>query len=477
MSKLFKRTKILATIGPSVFGADKVEEIIMAGVNGCRLNCSHGTNEERDEQIKWIRDAAAKKGRSVAILQDLQGPKIRLGAIKDNHLDLKVGDELILEAKEGFEHDGGMTVPIQYNLAEKVKVGEPLSMFDGKVKSTVTEIVSDTAIKVEILNDGFIMSKKGLNLPDTDFGGDILTEKDLADIEYGAGQDYDYVALSFVQTAADIEKLKQILLSYGSTAKVIAKIETKKAISSDENLEAIVKAADGIMVARGDMAVEAGAEVVPIVQRKLIALCRKNSKLCIVATQMMGSMVESPEPSRAEVSDVANAVIQGADVVMLSDETANGKYPLEAVREMKKVILYAQNHSRVAHISDLPVGKYEVYDAISDTAARLAERIDADVIICQTASGTTAQTMAAQRPNLPIISVTANPRVANQLALTYANSAFVRPYSETFGYDLGAELKKTGYLQLKEGEKDLLAVIVSGDKDKMGTDTIQVRYI
>lgn len=477
MSKLFKRTKILATIGPSVFGADKVEEIIMAGVNGCRLNCSHGTNEERDEQIKWIRDAAQKKGRSVAILQDLQGPKIRLGTLKDNHLDLKAGDELILEAKEDFEHDGGMTVPIQYNLAEKVKVGEPLSMFDGKVKSTVTEIVSDTAIKVEILNDGFIMSKKGLNLPDTDFGGDILTEKDLADIEYGAGQDYDYVALSFVQTAADIEKLKQILLSYGSTAKVIAKIETKKAISSDDNLEAIVKAADGIMVARGDMAVEAGAEVVPIVQRKLIALCRKNSKLCIVATQMMGSMVDSPEPSRAEVSDVANAVIQGADVVMLSDETANGKYPLEAVTEMKKVILYAQNHSRVAHISDLPVGKYEVYDAISDTAARLAERIDADVIICQTASGTTAQTMAAQRPNLPIISVTANPRVANQLALTYANSAFVRPYSETFGYDLGAELKKTGYLQLKEGEKDLLAVIVSGDKDKMGTDTIQVRYI
>ncbi len=477
MSKLFKRTKILATIGPSVFGADKVEEIIMAGVNGCRLNCSHGTNEERDEQIKWIRDAAAKKGRSVAILQDLQGPKIRLGAIKDNHLDLKVGDELILEAKEGFEHDGGMTVPIQYNLAEKVKVGEPLSMFDGKVKSEVVEIVSDTAIKVEIKNDGFIMSKKGLNLPDTDFGGDILTPKDLEDIAYGANQDYDYVALSFVQTAADIEKLKQILLSHGSTAKVIAKIETKKAISSDENLEAIVKAADGIMVARGDMAVEAGAEVVPIIQRKLIALCRKNSKLCIVATQMMGSMVESPEPSRAEVSDVANAVIQGADVVMLSDETANGKYPLEAVTEMKKVILYAQNHSRIAHISDLPVGKYEVYDAISDTAARLAERIDADVIICQTASGTTAITMAAQRPNVPIISVTANARVANQLALTYANSAFVRPYSETFGLDLGKELKKSGYLQLKEGEKDLLAVIVSGDKDKMGTDTIQIRHI
>ena len=477
MSKLFKRTKILATIGPSVFGAEKIEEIIMAGVNGCRLNCSHGTNQERDEQIGWIRAAAEKKGRSVAILQDLQGPKIRLGMLKDNHLDLVAGDELVLEAREGYEHDGGKTVPVQYNLAAKVRVGEPLSMFDGKVKSEVVEIVSDTAIKVRILNDGFIMSKKGLNLPETDFGGDILTPKDMEDIEYGAGQDLDFVALSFVQTAADIEKLKQILLSLGSTAKVIAKIETKKAISSDENLEAIVKAADGIMIARGDMAVEAGAEVVPIVQRKLIALCRKNSKLCIVATQMLSSMVDAPEPTRAEVSDVATAVVQGADVVMLSDETANGKYPVETVKEMKKVILYTQNHSRIAPIAGQPEGEKAVYDAISGAAARLAEKIEADVIVCQTASGTTATTMAAARPNVPIISVTPNARVANQLALCYGNAAFVRRYSEDFGYKLAEELKAGGYLKMKEGAKDLLAVIVSGDKNKFGTDTIKVRQI
>lgn len=477
MSKLFKRTKILATIGPATNSAEKVEEIIMAGVNGCRLNCSHGSNEERDQQIKWIRAAAAKKGRSVAILQDLQGPKIRLGMVRDNRLDLHKGDELVLEAAENFEHDGGMTVPVQYNLAGKVKVGEPLSMFDGKVKATIIEIVSDTAIKVEILNDGFIMSRKGLNLPDTDFGGDILTEKDLADIEYGAGQDYDYVSLSFVQSASDIVRLKQLLLSLGSTAKVVAKIETKKAISSDEHLEEIVKAADGIMVARGDMAVEAGAEVVPIVQRKLIAMCRAHAKLCIVATQMLSSMVDSPEPTRAEVSDVATAVVQGADVVMLSDETANGKYPVETVKEMKKVILYTQNHSRIAPITKLPVGEKEVYDAISAAAARLAEKIEADVIICQTASGTTATTVAAQRPNLPIVSVTPNARVANQLALLYANSAFVRPYSEEFGLELAKELKKTGYLKTKDGEKDLLAVIVSGDKNKSGTDTIRIRKV
>ena len=476
MSRLFKRTKILATIGPSTNSAEMIEEAIMAGVNGCRLNCSHGTNEERDQQIKWIREAAAKKGRSVAILQDLQGPKIRLGKIKDNRLDLAKDDEVILQYGE-FEHDGGFTVPVQYNLAEKVKVGEPLSMFDGKVKAEVVEIVSDVAIKVRILNDGFIMSNKGLNMPDTDFGGDILTKKDLADIEYGANCDYDYVALSFVQSAADIVRLKQLLLSLGSTAKVIAKIETKKAIVSDEHLEEIVRESDGIMVARGDMAVEAGAEVVPIVQRKLIAMCRTHAKLCIVATQMLSSMVDSPEPTRAEVSDVATAVVQGADAVMLSDETANGSYPLETVKEMKKIILYTQNHSRVAPLArDLESG-YEVYDAISGATAKLAEDIAADVIVCQTASGTTAEMMAAQRPNLPIVSVTSNPRVANQLALMYANSAFVRPYSEEFGYDLAKELKGSGYLQTENGAKDLTAVIVSGDKDKVGTDTIKVRTI
>lgn len=477
MSKLFKRTKILATIGPATNSAEKIEEVIMAGVNGCRLNCSHGSNEERDQQIQWIREAATKKGRSVAILQDLQGPKIRLGFIKDNHLDLRVGDELVLEAAEGFEHDGGMTVPVQYNLAEKVKVGEPLSMFDGKVKSEVIDIVSDTAIKVKVLNDGFIMSKKGLNLPDTDFGGDILTPKDLSDIEYGAKCDYDYVSLSFVQSASDIVKLKELLRSLGSTAKVVAKIETKKAIESEEHLEEIVKAADGIMVARGDMAVEAGAEVVPIIQRKLIAMCRANAKLCIVATQMLSSMVDSPEPTRAEVSDVATAVVQGADAVMLSDETANGKYPLETVKAMKKVILYTQNHSRLAPISRPPVTKERIYDAISNAAARLAENIDADTIVCQTASGLTAVTMAAQRPNVPIITVTENTRAANQLALIYANSAFVRPYSPDFGFDLAKELKDSEYLHTKDDEEELLAVIVSGDRDKIGTDTIKVRYV
>lgn len=476
MSKVFKRTKILATIGPAVSSEKQIEELIMAGVNGCRLNFSHGDNETRDKQIAWVRKAAEVKGRSVALIQDLQGPKIRLGLVKNNHYDVKEGDEIILDAAIKEQKKSGV-LPLQYNLAEKVKVGEPIFMFDGKIRTHVTEIVSDTAIKVVAENDGFVMNNKGLNLPDTDFGGDILTPKDMADIEWGATRDFDYVALSFVQCGDDIRNLRQILRDHDSSAKIIAKIETKKAVENDKTLEDIVKASDAIMVARGDMAVEAGAEIVPIVQRKLVKLCREHAKVCIVATQTMGSMVDNPEPSRAEVSDVANAVIQGADVVMLSDETANGKYPLETVKALKKVILYTQNNAEVLPLARDPQSNNPNYDAIAAAAARLAEQIDADAIICQTASGATAFSMAAQRPTLPIITVTGDKRVANQLALAYANSAFVRPYSANFGLDLAKELKESGYLQVPKGKRELTVVIVSGDREQRGTDTIKVRSV
>lgn len=449
----------------------------MAGVNGCRLNFSHGTYEEHEEEIRWIRAAAEKKGRAVAILQDLQGPKIRLGTLKDNHLDVHAGDELILDSAV-TEHDGSLILPIQYNLATKVKVNEPISLFDGKIRAKITEIVSETAIKIVLENDGFLMSKKGVNLPETDFGGDVLTEKDLNDIAFGAEHDFDYVAMSFVQSANDIIKLREIMKQHNYDAKVIAKIETQKAIETDKHLEEIVKVSDGIMVARNDMSAEAGNEVVPIVQRKLIAFCRRHSKFCIVASQMFMSMVENPEPTRAEVSDVANAVVQGADVVMLSDETTNGKFPIETVKQMKKVILYTQNHLPVSQISQDPSSENNNYDAIASAVVDLAERLDVDLIISQTGTGETSRILAAQRPDVPILSVTSDPHVANQLALIYGNTAFTRPYSVTYGIDLVKELKASGYLKVPEGKDELLAIIVSGNKDRIaGTDTIRIRHI
>lgn len=471
MSVIFKRTKILATVGPAVNSAEMLEKLADAGVNGFRLNFSHGDYSEREEQIKWIREASAKVGKPVAILQDLQGPKIRLGMLQ-NAIDVKKDDEIVLAY--GIEHDGSLTIPVQYNLAEKVHVGEPIYIFDGKIRTEVVEKVSDTAIKVRVENNGTLMSKKGINLPDTDFGGDILTPKDIRDLEFGATQDIDYVALSFVQSAEDIINLRQLLVGHGSEAHIIAKIETKAAIK-DDVLEEIVEASDGVMVARGDLAVEAGAELVPIVQRRIINLCRKHSKLSIVATQMMASMVDAPEPTRAEVSDVANAVIQGADTVMLSDETANGEYPLETVKAMKKVILYAQDHATVAPIHDEVHSKSAKQDAISAAAVQLAEQLNVRAIVAETKSGVTAASIGAHRPNLPIISVSSKPRSAQQLALSYANKSFVRPDGEKAGLSIAKELQEQNFF----GEGASTVVIVSGRQPGLvgGTDTIRVRVI
>ena len=382
MKDIIKRTKILATLGPATNSPEKIKALIEAGANGFRLNFSHGSYEERLDQIKWIRDASRQIGRPVAILQDLQGPKIRLGVLKDNHFDVKAGSEIVLDHAVQ-EHDGSANLPIQYNLADKVKVGEPVYLFDGKIRGHMIERVSDTAIKVRIDNDGFLMSRKGLNLPDTDFGGDIITPKDMADIEFGADKDIDFVALSFIQSADDVNNLRQILVSQGSTAQIIAKIETKAAIEP-ETLKEIVKAADGVMAARGDMAVETSAEIVPIVEREIIRLCRKYGKLSIVATQMMASMVDSPEPTRAEVSDVATAAILGTDVVMLSDETANGNYPVETVKMMADTVRYTQSRWPM---NDMPIEEGEANrrrNAIAHAAVEVAERVDADLIIAET---------------------------------------------------------------------------------------------
>lgn len=473
MSVIFKRTKILATLGPVTSTPEMIESLIRTGVNGFRLNFSHGDYSERDDQIRWIREASGRIGKPVAILQDLQGPKIRLGALVDNHFEVKKDDEIILDFAVS-EHDGSNRLPVQYNLADKVREGEPIYLFDGKVRTTVVGIDSETAIRLRIENDGVLMSKKGINLPDTDFGGDILTPKDLKDIEYGLGQDIDFVALSFVQSPDDIHNLRQILTAGGSRAQIVAKIETKAAIK-DDVLAEIVKVSDGIMVARGDLAVEAGAEVVPIVQRKLIALCRAHGKLSIVATQMMASMVESPEPTRAEVSDVATAVIQGADTVMLSDETANGAYPLEAVAAMKRTILYTQDNAPVAEVEDHATGENAQRDAISAAAVQLAEQLGVDAIIAETKSGATATNIAGYRPNLPIVSVTSERLAAQQLALNYANRSYVRPDGERAGLELAKELKAEGFF----GEGTATIIVVSGRQPGLAgaTDTIRVRVL
>ncbi len=420
----FKRTKIIATIGPSTGTEASINQLLEAGTNGFRLNFSHGTHEERLDQIPWIRKASRKFGKPVAIIQDLQGPKVRLGDF-DGEIHVKTGQTITFQYHADHEKTGH--IPTQYDLAEKVQPGERIYVFDGKVRTTVSK-VHEGIVYALVQNDGYMIKRKGMNLPDTDFKGDILTKKDMDDIRFGATQDIDYVALSFVQTPDDIVRLRGILEELGSTAKIIAKIETKAAV---DNIEEIVRVSDAVMVARGDLAVETPAESVPVVQRQITRLGRAYGRPVIIATQMLLSMVETPEPTRAEVSDVATAVFTGADCVMLSDETANGKMPIEAVETMKRIVQYIEQHAALDETPTAPMGHAEdVPYAVASGALMLAYVSHSRAIIAETKTGKTALLISSLRPVRPLLAVTNEPRTAQQLALAYGVKSYIRPVQQ-----------------------------------------------
>ena len=464
----FKRTKIVATVGPATNNYDAILALIKAGANGIRLNFSHGTNDERVQQISWIRKASKEYGKPVAIIQDLHGPKIRLGEF-EGVVPVQTGQSLRFRYGADYEREG--VLPTQYDLSKKVKRGERLYIFDGKVRTTITS-VKDDIVHARVENDGILIARKGINLPDTDFAGDILTVKDKKDIAFGAEHDIDYVALSFVQSSDDIDHLRRLLKNHGSNAKIIAKIETKAAT---DDLEAIIAATDATMVARGDLAIETEPEYVPVIQRKIIGLGLKYSRPTIVATQMLASMTESPEPTRAEVSDVATAVFIGTDAVMLSDETAAGKYPIEAVKVMKRVILHAQNNPVLKTVfNEEPVDAHSRQGAISSAIITLADSIEAAAIVAETKSGATALNIAARRPSRPIIAITSTSRVAQQLAILYGSKSFVRKDGHLQTQKLVDWLKVHNVLN-----KGDIIVTVSGQYPGVvgATDTIRVRAL
>lgn len=462
-----KRTKIIATIGPATNTAEAVDEMIRAGVNGIRMNFSHGEHAEREKQIKWIRKASNEFGKPVAIIQDLQGPKMRLGDF-EGIIQVVPGQEFRLGFKADYEQSG--IIPTQYDLSKKVKRGERIYIYDGKVRTVITS-VKDGIVHVKADNAGILIKRKGLNLPDTDFGGDIITVKDKKDITFGSTQDIDYVALSFVQTAQDVRALRRMLKNLGSNARIIAKIETKAAV---ENLEDIIAETDAVMIARGDLAVETAPESVPVVQRKIVGLGLKYAKPTIVATQMLASMMETPEPTRAEVSDVATAVIIGADCVMLSDETANGQYPIEAVDVMKRIILYTQNNQPLTVSWPDNETIQSRQNAICQAIIGLADSINAKAIVAETKSGSTALQLAARRPNRPIIAVTSDNVVAQQLAITYGIKVYVRPDDKFMATNLTNWLRHNKVL-----EKGDMIVTASGQHPGVvgTTDTIKVRVL
>lgn len=465
--KAFKRTKIIATVGPATNSYTGVKALIDSGANGLRLNFSHGLYEERDMQIPWVRKAAKEHGEAVAIIQDLQGPKIRLGDF-DGIITVAKGQNLVFGYKTDYENTG--FIPTQYDLSKKIKRGESLYLYDGKIKSTVTS-VANGKVHARAENAGILIKRKGINVPDTDFGGDIITDKDKKDIAYGSTADIDYVALSFVQTADDIKKLRRMLKNLGSEARIIAKIETKLGVV---NLEEIVKESDALMVARGDLAIETSPESVPIIQRRIIELGMKYAKPTIVATQMLASMTEAPEPTRAEVSDVATAVLLGTDAIMLSDETANGQYPIESVEVMRRVIAYTQSHAlhspTLVDMKTLESKSRAIAGAVID----LASKIGATTIVAETKSGATALHVSSFRPDRPIIAVTSTDRVAQQLTIVYGTKPYVRPDDKYQATKLANWLHKNKVLS-----KGDIIITASGQCPGVigTTDTIKVRVL
>lgn len=418
-----KKTKIVATIGPASESEPMLTSLIKAGMNVCRLNFSHGNHEEHLVRLKNIRTVAEKLGTPTAILQDLSGPKIRIGDFYQDRVMLKKGSIFTLTTKLCVGDE--TRVHVNYKaLPKEIKKGDAILLDDGKKRLEVLS-VNGEEIKCRVIVGGETKGRRGVNLPGVALKISCLTAKDKKDVIFGIENKVDYVALSFVRRASDIRELRTILNKAKSTAMIIAKIETEEAI---QNIDAIIAEADGVMVARGDLAVEVPAEQVPLLQKMMIEKCNIAGKPIIVATQMMESMIKSPVPTRAEVSDVANSILDGADAVMLSEESALGEYPVETVSMMTRVALSVEKkypHHEALYGDILTAranvnSKYkDVADSITLATVRTASNVGAVAIVALTESGFTPRMISRYRPEQTIIAMSARTHVVEQLALSF----------------------------------------------------------
>jgi pyruvate kinase len=421
----FHRTKIVATVGPSCDTYDKLLELVKCGVNVFRLNFSHGTHEDKGKIIEHIRNINLTEPYNIAILADLQGPKLRVGEIQNGSLTINPGDILTFTSKEKVVGTKDKIYISYPNFHKDVKPGDKILIDDGKLEVVVTEITKDDDVKVKVTYGGDLLPKKGVNLPDTNISLPAMTEKDIADLDFILDQQVDWIALSFVRKAEDIIDLKKRLEKGKSKSKVIAKIEMPSALADLRN---IILESDGVMVARGDLGVELPVEKVPMAQREIIRKCIHRAKPVIVATQMMESMIDRVKPNRSEITDVANAVLEGADAVMLSGETATGKHPILVVETMRKIIIEVENTEyRYNREEDLKPQRHSpsfLSDAICYNACKLAEDAEADALIGMTQSGYTGFMLSSYRPKSPLYVFTKIRSLVNQLSLSWGVRAF-----------------------------------------------------
>ncbi len=426
------RTKIVATVGPACDTYDGLLDLVKAGVNVFRLNFSHGSHEDKTQIIQYIRRINEEEPFNIAILGDLQGPKLRVGEIENNALPIVEGDILTFTNEKVVGNLEKIYVSYP-NLAGDVKIGNVIMIDDGKLEVVVVDISKNGDVKVQVTLGGILSSKKGINLPDTKISLPALTEKDLQDLDFIIDQQLDWVALSFVRNVKDIVILRSKLEERKSKTKIIAKIEKPEAVA---NIRDIIVESDAIMIARGDLGVELPVEKVPMIQKEIIRKCLHRAKPVIVATQMMESMMDRVKPNRSETTDVANAVLEGADAVMLSGETAAGNHPTLVVETMRKIIGEVEKEYRYNREEDLkpqPHSPSFLSDAVCYNACKIAQDVNAEALIGMTQSGYTAFTLSSYRPKSPLFIFSKEKTLINQLSLSWGVRAFY--YSEEEGLD------------------------------------------
>ena len=457
------RTKIVATLGPATSSYEMILELVKAGATMFRLNTSHGNEEGHAQNIKYIREVSKKTGKFIPVLVDLQGPKIRVGNIPA-HREINVGEEIILEASNDINNQE--IIPVDYEgIAGDVKIGEKILLDDGKIGLEVLKI-DGKKVHAKVLYGETIRPRKGINIPGATASLSAVTDRDIEFIRFAVEYDVDYVALSFVREAKDIELAKRHIKNFGGNIPVIAKIEKPQAV---ENLAEILKVTDGIMVARGDLGIEMSPEDVPMTQKYIVEETIKERKVCIVATQMLESMIEEPIPTRAEASDVANAILDGTDAIMLSGETAMGKYPIEAVKMMRKIATNVESDNFM--LSNLDLAMSEHYElspqAISNATVKMAEDLNAKAIMAFTHSGYTPKLLSKLKPSVPILAISDLESTCRRLNLYWDIYADKKDWDTVLDADLLEKiddyiLTKTDF---KKGER----IIIIGSIPKLIT--------
>lgn len=420
-----RKAKIVCTLGPSTDSPERIEALVRAGMDVARLNFSHGVHADHERRLRWVREASEKVGRPVAVLLDLQGPKIRTGKMQDGKILLEEGAEVVITTEEVLGTPERFSTTYQ-GLVGDVHVGDEILLADGRLKLVVLKKVRKTEIRCRVLQGGELGSNKGINLPGTKVSAPSLTEKDRVDLDFGLAIGVDYVALSFVRSAEDVLEIKRIV---GDSVPVIAKIEKPQAVA---NIDAISEIADGVMVARGDLGVEMPLERVPLIQKMLIDRTNALGKIAIVATEMLESMVQAPRPTRAEVSDVANAILDGADAVMLSAETASGAYPEEAVKTMAAIISDVERSQRYRELKPHNLARSDSFaSAVARACCAAAEQLGLSSIVACTQTGRSARLVSEHRPDARIFGLTPLAESYRRMALYWGVIPVMIPTYET----------------------------------------------